>query len=88
MASTKRPQTSRADEHHTDPTPPRSRGFLRKRQAAARVNVSQKTIDRWSDAGLFPPKVQLGPNSVGFREADVDEWEQNRPRAAATAPNR
>lgn len=51
------------------PEPPR---ILRRREAAARLAVSLRTVDAWSKAGFFP-KIKL-PGRVraaGFREADL-----------------
>ena len=36
----------------------------------------------WRDVrdGLFPAPIDLGPNSVGWYEDEVDEWLATRPR--------
>jgi|GEM_PF-5124933 len=41
-------------------------------------NISRSSIDRWIKAGLFPSKVRLGKNSVGWHLAEVDQWFQGR----------
>ncbi len=53
--------------------PPKSR-MLRQPEVLARIGVSWMTLRRWEDAGLFPRRVKLGPNSVAWYESDIDEW--------------
>ena len=53
--------------------PPKSR-MLRQPEVLARIGVSWMTLRRWEDAGLFPRRIKLGPNSVAWRECDIDEW--------------
>jgi prophage regulatory protein len=37
-------------------------------------------LSRMEDAGLFPRRVQVGPNRVGWFESEIDEFLRNRPR--------
>lgn len=46
----------------------------------AKVNKSRTTLWRDIRAGKFPAPVQLGPNSIGFYEDEVDAWLVSRPR--------
>ena len=54
--------------------------ILRRRETAAKCgNVATITVDRWAgdpryEHMNFPKKVQLGANSVGFVEAEIDAW--------------
>jgi predicted DNA-binding transcriptional regulator AlpA len=80
MDSNKQRKTSPPIEDQPE-KPARKRVFVRRKKAAEREDVSVKTIDRWSDAGLYPPKVRLGPNIVGFWEWQIEEWEANRQQA-------
>jgi predicted DNA-binding transcriptional regulator AlpA len=43
---------------------------------------SQSTLWRLEAAGKFPARIQVGPNSVGWDEEEVDAWLKSRPRAA------
>lgn len=47
------------------------------------LGISRATIYRkLSEAdGAFPVPVRLGPNSIGFRLADVEAWIATRPTA-------
>jgi predicted DNA-binding transcriptional regulator AlpA len=55
--------------------------ILRPRETALKLGVSLMTVWRWERAGVLPPKLRLGPNTVGFIADDIDEFIQSRPRA-------
>ena len=44
----------------------------------SRVGYSRMHIFRLEKAGKFPRRVQLGPNSVAWVEAEIDAWIQSR----------
>ena len=47
------------------------------------MNVIPKSRAQiWRDigAGLFPEPIDLGPNSIGWRQADIEKWIASRPR--------
>ena len=48
--------------------------MLRQPEVLARIGVSWMTLRRWEDAGIFPRRIKLGPNSVAWRESDIDAW--------------
>lgn len=56
--------------------------ILRKSAVARRVGYSIRHLDRLAKANQFPRPVRLndkGPNAaVGFVEAEVEEWLQQR----------
>jgi hypothetical protein len=54
--------------------------FLRKRQVAARYNVTTRTVERWSEDGRLPPPIYRGVVPLW----DLDELEAGD-HAAATA---
>ena len=63
--------------------------FLRKSEVARRLGVTIRTLERWERDGRFPSRVQIGPGTVGYREAEVTEFEASRPlanRRAAPIP--
>ena len=39
-------------------------------------------VQGWRDVrdGRFPPPIELGPNSIGWFEDEIDEWLASRPR--------
>ena len=47
---------------------------LRKRQVVERVGYSAMHIYRLEKQGLFPKRLTLGPNSVGWLESEIDAW--------------
>ena len=59
--------------------------ILSKRQLKELVLYSPQHIARLEKAGLFPKRVQLGLNRVGWVEAEVLDWLQAR-MAARTDP--
>jgi prophage regulatory protein len=59
---------------------------LRMAQVTAATKLSRMTIYRLEKRGQFPARIQLSPNSVGWREDEVERWIESRPAAApATA---
>ena len=48
--------------------------ILSKAAVAAWLGVSQSTIDRWTHAKSFPPKLRLGPTRVGWQRSDIENW--------------
>lgn len=52
--------------------------ILSKRQVKELVLYSPQHIARLEKAGQFPKRVQLGPNRVGWVEAEVQEWLSER----------
>lgn len=54
--------------------------MLRQPEVLRRVGVSRTTLWRKIRAGEFPAPVQLGPNSIGWPEAEITEWLASLPR--------
>jgi prophage regulatory protein len=48
--------------------------ILRQRQVCEKVGLSPMTIWRRQKSGTFPRRVQLGPNSVGWPEDEIEAW--------------
>lgn len=46
------------------------------------TGLSRTTIWRREQEGDFPARLQLGPNSVGWKESDVLGWIESRPEAS------
>jgi predicted DNA-binding transcriptional regulator AlpA len=47
---------------------------LTKKEAAARVRVSDRTLDRLSATDGGPRKIRLSPRRVGYLEREIDEY--------------
>ena len=60
--------------------------IIRKPRVAEKTGCSGRTIDRLEADGKFPQRVQLGENSVGWYEDEVDQWITTRPRGGVAAP--
>ena len=56
------------------------RNILRDKKVQKRTGLGR--VQRWRriKAGTFPPPVQLGPNSIGWYEDEIDQWLADRPR--------
>lgn len=48
--------------------------ILRKAEVERRTGFSAATIYRKSKAGTFPKPVQLGANSSGWIESEIEAW--------------
>ncbi|MBW2631261.1 MAG: AlpA family transcriptional regulator [Deltaproteobacteria bacterium] len=58
---------------------------IRKPELLSRVPLSDPTIWRLEKAGRFPKRLQLGGNSVGWIEEEIEAWLAER-MAARTIP--
>ena len=47
-------------------------------------NIVDSTLYHWMSQGIFPRPVKLGPQRVGWRESDVDQWAEDPTGWAAT----
>jgi prophage regulatory protein len=69
-------------------SPQESKRILRDAEVKKRTQLSR--VQRWRRVrnGTFPAPVQLGPNSIGWYEDEIESWVANRPRVkyAATSP--
>ncbi|SHH35018.1 helix-turn-helix transcriptional regulator [Cognatishimia maritima] len=61
--------------------------ILSKRQLKELVLYAPQHIARLEKAGLFPMRVQLGPNRVGWVEAEVLDWLKQRLADRETPPD-
>lgn len=61
--------------------------MLSKRQLKELVLYSPQHVARLEKAGVFPKRIQLGPNRVGWVEEEVLDWLQQR-MAARDRPDR
>jgi prophage regulatory protein len=59
--------------------------FLRLPAVLAATGLTERTLYRKVAAGAFPSPKQLGPNSVGWRQSAVKEWNDTRPDSRAPA---
>jgi prophage regulatory protein len=59
---------------------PLARKILRRPALLAKTGLSYPTLWRYEREGKFPQRIQLGANSVGWYEHEVDEWLTSRRR--------
>ena len=48
--------------------------ILRAKDLSRQLRVSLATLHRWRRAKAFPEPIKMGPNSVGWPEAVVEDW--------------
>ena len=53
--------------------------ILRFQEVTELTGLSRSTIWRKERLGLFPKRKQLGLNSVGWYESDIQQWLENLP---------
>ena len=53
--------------------------LYRPNEVCARLGIRRPTLWRWRKAGIFPPAVKLGPNTIAWAESTLEEWERTRP---------
>lgn len=58
----------------------KSHKIIGRREVCERTSQSGTTIWRLERKGLFPVRVQISPNRVGWYSDEVDEWLETRPR--------
>lgn len=52
--------------------------IITQKELASRVPYSPVQIWRLEKAGTFPRRIKLGPNRVGWVEAEVEAWLRHR----------
>jgi predicted DNA-binding transcriptional regulator AlpA len=52
--------------------------LLRRPEVEAKTGKSRTSIYNGVRAGTFPKPVEIGPNSVGWLESEVDAWIEER----------
>ena len=53
----------------------RKKGIMREPTRGERTGVHANTWRRWEHEGLVPKRITLGLNAVGWRVADIEQWE-------------
>lgn len=53
--------------------------FLRRPEVESLTGLSRTTIYRLMAANSFPQQRKLGPNSVGWQQAEITDWINSRP---------
>ncbi|MBK2024772.1 helix-turn-helix transcriptional regulator [Francisella philomiragia] len=52
--------------------------ILRLNQVVEITGTSKTTIYRWINANQFPKPINLSSSSVGWLEADINDWIQSK----------
>jgi predicted DNA-binding transcriptional regulator AlpA len=54
-------------------------------QAATYVGLGRSTLEKMRCTGDGPKFIRLGPRRVAYRQRDLDEWLDSRPRCTSTS---
>ena len=60
--------------------------ILTKKEVCALVPYTPQHIHRLEKAGRFPRRLQLGPNRVGWKLVDIEQWISERVTAPGPVP--
>lgn len=52
--------------------------LLRMRDVMRETGLSRRTIERRVNAGTFPGRIRLGPQSVAWSEREIEAWKQEQ----------
>jgi excisionase family DNA binding protein len=54
--------------------------FISTSQVSTRLGVSRSTVERLrrNPAACFPKPIKIGPNSVRYNLAEIDQWLESR----------
>jgi len=69
--------TTQYENRGADNHAPAQDRFLREPEVLKLVGVSRMTLRRWEEAGLFPKRYKIGPNTVAWKESEVLQWIAN-----------
>ena len=59
--------------------------ILRIAEVEKKTGLSRTTIWRREKAGAFPARKELGTNTVGWLESEVDKWIEELPTSKGVA---
>jgi len=60
---------------------PNSLKIIRPKELCEMLSISIPTLYRWHAEDKFPvKKIKIGPNSVGYRLAEVEKWLEDQER--------
>ena len=52
--------------------------YIRKKEVARLLNVSESTVYRWNKIRYIPSSFQLGPNRVVWDRHEIEAWVLSR----------
>lgn len=55
--------------------------LIRRTDLARQLGVSLPTIDRWRAEGHLPPPRRIGPASIAWPRAQIEQWIEAQPLA-------
>lgn len=52
--------------------------ILRYKDLKELFNIYRSSLHRWETSGVFPTRVHLGQNSIGWKEEEIINWINQR----------
>ncbi len=52
--------------------------ILREKDVVEMIGVSPVTLWRWQKAGIFPQRIKVGPNVIGWRSTVIEKFIESR----------
>jgi len=61
--------------------------IIRIKDLCKKLGISRTSIYRYMKLNKFPRPIVLSTNTIGWKECEIDEWVESRPRAIYTKNN-
>ena len=60
--------------------------ILNSNEVVKKIGWSKVTVWRMERAGLFPKRINLSDRRVGWKESEIEDWVDSRPRGICAEP--
>ena len=60
--------------------------ILNSNEVVKKIGWSKMTIWRMERAGLFPKRINLSDRRVGWKESEIEDWVDSRPKGICAEP--
>ena len=60
--------------------------ILNSNEVVKKIGWSEVTVWRMERAGLFPKRINLSDRRVGWKESEIEDWLDSRPKGICAEP--
>ena len=60
--------------------------ILNSNEVVKKIGWSKVTVWRMERAGLFPKRINLSDRRVGWKESEIEDWVDSRPKGICAEP--
>jgi prophage regulatory protein len=60
--------------------------ILNSNEVVKKIGLSKVTVWRMERAGLFPKRINLSDRRVGWKESEIEDWVDSRPKGICAEP--